>query len=181
MDIDRFVADCVAANEDTDAQAAVNDVLARAVSEPNAVLAALGEPDRAGLRTLLSSPALTILAATWTPQMYLLPHNHLMWANIGIFAGREDNILWERTPDAIEACGAAALFVKDTVMLPENVIHSVTNPLQRFTSGIHIYGGDFFATPRSQWDAETLEEERSDGASIREIFQQENARLGLGK
>jgi len=181
MDIDRFIADCVAANEDTDAQRAVNDVLARAVSEPQAVLAALGEPDRAGLRILLSSPTLTILVATWAPQMNLMPHNHLMWANIGIFAGREDNIFWKRTPGAIAACGAAALFVKDTAMLPDNVVHSVTNPLRRFTGGIHIYGGDFLETPRSQWDPETLEEERSDGASIREMFRQENDRLGLGR
>jgi hypothetical protein len=32
MDIDRFVADCIAANAEADAQNAVNEVLARAVS-----------------------------------------------------------------------------------------------------------------------------------------------------
>jgi predicted metal-dependent enzyme (double-stranded beta helix superfamily) len=179
MDIDRFVADCIAANEETDAQSAVNDVLARAVSTPGAVLAALGHPDRAGHKVLLSSPTLTIFAATWTPQMNLVPHNHLMWANIGIYTGREDNILWERTPDGIKAYGAQALFVKDTAMLPDDVVHSVTNPLQRFTGGIHVYGGDFFDTARSQWHPETLEEQHSDGASIREMFRRENERLGL--
>lgn len=181
MDIDRFVADCVAANDEADAQAAVNEVLARAVSEPNDVLAALGVPDKAGLNVLLRSPTLTIFAATWTPQMNLMPHNHLMWANIGIYTGREDNIFWKRTPDGIKAYGADALFVKDTVMLPEHVVHSVTNPLLRFTGGIHIYGGDFFDTKRSQWNPETLEEEPSDGAVIRGIFQRENERLGLNK
>jgi hypothetical protein len=53
----------------------------------------------------------------------------------------------------------------------------VTNPLPRFTGGIHIYGGDFFATPRSQWNAETLAEEPSDGATIRTLFEHENERL----
>ena len=142
MDIDRFVADCIAANKEADAQAAVNEVLARAVSTPGAVLAALGGPDKAGLNVLLSSPSLTIFAATWTPQMNLMPHDHLMWANIGIYTGREDNIFWKRSPEGIEAYGADALFVKDTAMLPEDALHSVTNPLQRFTGGIHIYGGD---------------------------------------
>jgi len=179
MDIDRFVADCVTANEETDAQAAVNEVLARAVSTPDAVLTALGDPDRAGLNVLLSSPSLTIFAAMWTPQMNLMPHNHLMWANIGIYTGREDNIFWKRTADGIRASGADALFVKDTAMLPEDALHSVTNPLQRFTGGIHIYGGDFFDTTRSQWNPETLEEEPSDGARIREMFRRENERLGL--
>jgi len=51
--------------------------------------------------------------------------------------------------------------------------------LQRFTGGIHIYGGDFFDTTRSQWNPETLEEEPSDGAKIREMFRRENERLGL--
>lgn len=181
MDLDQFVADCIAANEESDAQAAVNEVLARAVSTPDAVLAALGEPSEAGLEVLLSSPRLTIFAAMWTPQMNLMPHNHLMWANIGIYTGREDNIFWERTSDGIKAFGAEALFVKDTAMLPKDVVHSVTNPLLRFTGGIHIYGGDFFDTKRSQWNPETLEEEPSDGAVIRSMFQRENERLGLSK
>jgi predicted metal-dependent enzyme (double-stranded beta helix superfamily) len=181
MDIDRFVADCVAANKEADAQSAVNEVLARAVSAPDAVLTALGSPDKAGLNVLLSSPTLTIFAATWTPQMNLMPHNHLMWANIGIYTGREDNIFWERTSDGIKAFGADALVARDTAMLPEDALHSVTNPLQRFTGGIHIYGGDFFDTTRSQWDPETFEEEPSDGAKIREMFHRENERLGLNK
>ncbi len=181
MDIDRFVDDCIAANRETEAQAAVNEVLARAVSSPGAVLAALGEPQRAGLKVLLSSPSLTIFAASWTPQMNLMPHDHLMWANIGIYTGREDNIFWNRTAGGIEAFGAKALFTKDTAMLPEDALHSVTNPLQRFTGGIHIYGGDFFNTTRSQWNPETLEEEPSDGAVIRSMFERENDRLGLDK
>lgn len=181
MDIERFVEECVAANEETDAQAAVKEVLARAVSTPNAVIAGLGEPVKAGLNVLLSSATLTIFAATWTPQMNLMPHNHLMWANIGIYTGREDNIFWKRSSGGIEAYGAEALFVKDAASLPEDAVHSVTNPLLRFTGGIHIYGGDFFDTTRSQWNPETLEEEPSDGAVIRGIFQRENERLGLNK
>lgn len=181
MDIERFVEDCVAANQEVDAQAAVNEVLARAVSTPGAVTAALGDSRRAGLNVLLKSPTLTIFAATWTPQMNLMPHDHLMWANIGIYAGREDNIFWRRTAEGIKAHGAAALFEKDTAALPEDALHSVTNPLLRFTGGIHIYGGDFFGTTRSQWNPETLEEEPSDGEVIRGIFERENERLGIGK
>ena len=59
-----------------------------------------------------------------------------------------------------------------------SAIHSVTNPLERFTGGINIYGGDFFATTRSQWDPETLEESPSDGAVIRAIFERANERYG---
>ena len=179
MDLERFVEDCIAANSETDAQSAVKEVLARAVSSPNAVLAAVGEPDRAGIIPIHRSETLTIFNARWTPQMNLMPHNHLMWANIGIYIGREDNIFWRESDAGVEAYGAEALFQKDAAALPIDAVHSVTNPLLRFTGGIHIYGGDFFNTTRRQWDPETLQEEPSDGAVIREIFERENERLGL--
>ncbi len=179
MDVDRFVEDCIAANAESDAQGAVLEVIERAVSDPAAVRTALGEPDRAGMAVLHRSESLTIFNAVWTPQMNLMPHDHLMWANIGIYAGREDNIFWRRTENGIEAKGVAALFEKDAAPLRLDAIHSVTNPLLSFTGGIHIYGGDFFDTPRSLWDAETLEEGPSDGEIILDIFNQENERLGL--
>lgn len=178
MDIEQFVDDCIHANRETDPQFAVKEVLARAIYNRADVLAALGEPQQAGIHVLHRSDALTIFSATWTPQMNLMPHNHLMWANIGIYTGREDNILWRRTVSGVRAFGAMALFEGDTAALRTDAIHSVTNPLLRFTGGIHIYGGDFFATTRSQWDPETLEETASDGDVIRGMFARENERLG---
>jgi predicted metal-dependent enzyme (double-stranded beta helix superfamily) len=177
MDIDRFVADCVAANQEGEPQAAVLEVLARALSTPAAVQAAMGDIRQAGITVIHRSKTLTIFNAAWTPQMNLMPHNHRLWADIGIYTGREDNLLWRRTANQIEAFGAKALFEGDTVALPHDVIHSVTNPLLRFTGGIHIYGGDFFDTARSQWNPETLDEEPSDGASIRSMFERENQRM----
>ena len=176
MNLERFIEDCIEANREADAQNAVLSVLERAVRHPRAMLEALGEPTEAGIHVLLQSESLTIFNATWTPQMNLMPHNHLMWANIGIYTGREDNIMWQRTTENIEAFSARALFAGDAAALPVTAIHTVTNPLQRFTGGIHIYGGDFFDTTRSQWNPETLEEEPSDGAAIREIFARENER-----
>ena len=106
-----------------------------------------------------------------------MPHNHRMWALIGIYTGREDNILWRREEGSIRARGVNVMFPGDVAALGPEAIHSVTNPLDRFTGGIHIYGGDFFATPRSQWNQETLAEEPSDGAIIRAMFESENERL----
>lgn len=179
MNIDNFVQDCIDANREDDAQGAVLEVLAKAVSDPGKMLAAVGEPARAGISIVYRSTTLTIFSAAWTPQMNLMPHNHLMWANIGIYTGREDNIFWRDTDDSIEAVGAKALFEGDAASLPVDAIHSVTNPLLLFTGGIHIYGGDFFNTTRSQWDPETLAEEPSDGDVIRGIFERENERLGI--
>lgn len=178
FDRDRFVADCIAAGRERDGQHAVREVLARAVSEPDSVLAGLGPPREAGLDVLHRSPTLTIFAAHWAPRMSLPTHDHRLWALIGIYTGREDNILWRRVDRGVEACGAKVLFAGDVAALPAEAVHCVTNPLPRFTGGLHIYGGDFFGTPRSQWDPETLAEVPSDGATIRALFERENARLG---
>jgi len=177
FDRERFVEECVAASRELEAQAAVREVLAHAVSDSDHVLAGLGTPQRAGLDVLLRSPTLTIFAAHWAPRMSLPAHDHRMWALIGLYTGREDNIFWRRTAGGIEAETAAVLFPGDVKTLPADVVHSVTNPLPRFTGGIHIYGGDFFDMPRSQWSAETLAEEPSDGATILAMFERENERL----
>lgn len=180
FDRERFVEDCVAALADSDPRAAIVEHLRRAVSDPGAVLAGMGEPQEAGLDVLIRSPQLTVFAAKWAPNMTLSPHNHLMWAAIGIYTGREDNLFWKRSEHAARgliAGGAKAMFAGDVAELPADVIHSVTNPLPRFTAGLHIYGGDFFATERSIWNAETLAEEASNGARVQEIFDNENRRL----
>jgi predicted metal-dependent enzyme (double-stranded beta helix superfamily) len=89
-----------------------------------------------------------------------MPHNHLMWAVIGIYTGREDNIFWRRLPGEdggkSEAAGAKSLGQGDVEPLGRDIIHTVTNPLARLTGAVHVYGGDFFAVVRSEWDPLTL-------------------------
>jgi len=174
---ERFVEECVRASREADSQRAVREVLQRAVADADDVLTGLGPPAQAGVDVLHRSPTLTIFAAHWAPRMSLPAHDHRMWALIGLYTGREDNIYWRRTSDRLEAHRAAVLFPGDVATLPADAIHSVTNPLARFTGGIHIYGGDFFHMPRSQWNPETLAEEPSDGATIRDLFERENERL----
>lgn len=177
IEMQKFIEQCIAANKESNPQEAVKEVLAKGVSNPQAMLKAIGEPKEAGLKVFLRSKDLTIFAASWTPQMNLMPHNHHMWANIGIYTGREDNILWERNKESLEAHDVRCLFAGDVATLNTNAIHSVTNPLQRFTGGLHIYGGDFFATERSQWDPDTLIEEPSNGDVIRNIFKKANEQM----
>jgi len=177
IEMQKFIEDCIEANKEANPQEAVKEVLRRGVSDPSTMLNAIGEPKEAGIKIFLRSKELTIFSATWTPQMNLMPHNHLMWANIGIYTGREDNILWEKNKYGLESKTARCLFAGDVATLNANAIHSVTNPLQRFTGGVHIYGGDFFATERSQWDPETLKEEPSNGDVIREIFRKANEQM----
>ncbi len=159
----------------------VREVIARAVSDPSGVVAGLGEPQLAEVQKLYASEELTILNVIWGPGMTIMPHNHLMWAVIGIYSGREDNIFWRRLPGAeggkIEAAGAKSLGPRDAEPLGRDIIHAVINPLPRLTGAIHVYGGDFFAAARSEWDPETLLERPYDVQKNMKLFEAANQRL----
>jgi predicted metal-dependent enzyme (double-stranded beta helix superfamily) len=130
--------------------------------------------------TLHQSEKLTIINLVWGPKMTVMPHDHRMWAVIGVYSGREDNIFWRRLRDAeggkLEAAGAKALSTGDAEPLGHNIIHSVTNPIPRLTGAIHVYGGDFFHAERSEWDPETLREGRFDITKTQRMFEEANAR-----
>ncbi len=179
FDLDRFIEDCRAAIGADPSHKAAREVVARAVADPAGVLSRLGEPKRAEVQTLYHAPELTILNVVWAPRMTIMPHNHLMWAVIGIYTGREDNIFWRRLADEtggrIEAAGAKSLGERDAEPLGRDIIHTVTNPLARLTGAIHVYGGDFFAVSRSEWDPENLLERRYDSEKAMRLFAEANA------
>ena len=179
FELESFIADCKKAVRASDAQSTLREVVARAVSDPARIMKALSEPKRAEMQTLYRAPDLTVLNVIWAPNMNLLPHNHQMWAVIGIYTGREDNIFWRRREDRVEASGAKALCQADTILLGRDIIHSVINPIPRLTGAIHVYGGDFFGVPRSEWDPETLVEQDCDGNKMRRRFEDANSLLAL--
>lgn len=172
FDKERFIQDCIEAVKQ--GQAAVREVVQAAVSDPAGVIAELGEPAHAGIAPLYRNADLTIIDFAWAPCMSLMPHNHQMFAVIGIYSGREDNIFWRRNEEGIEAAGAKSLGVGDVATLGRNVIHSVLNPIGKMTTAIHVYGGDFFdpAEPRSEWDHETLEEKPWDLDKVKTRFRE---------
>src|SRR5438477_2714233 len=179
FDLERFVEECRAAVRADPTHRATREAVARAVSDPAGVVAGLGEPRRAEVQKRYHAPDLTILNVVWGPGMTVRPHNHLRWAVIGIYTGRENNSWWRRLPaDAgarIEAAGAKSLGERETEPLGRDIIHTVTNPLDRLTGAIHVYGGDFFATPRSEWDPETLVEAPFDVQTTMRLFEEANA------
>jgi len=172
FDIDDFVARCRNAVEANDSHMAVQEIVAEAVSDPAGILKGLGEP-RAS-----RSARLTILNIAWPPFMTVYPHNHNMWAVIGVYSGGEDNIFWRRHGDVIEAAGAKSLRVGDAAPLGRDIIHTVTNPVGRISSALQIYGGDFFAAARSEWDPETLREQPFDMARTQKSFRDAAVRSG---
>jgi predicted metal-dependent enzyme (double-stranded beta helix superfamily) len=100
-----------------------------------------------------------------------------MWAVIGVYGGREDNVFYRRTDAGLAELGGKTLETRDVIPLGDQVIHAVSNPLEQITAGIHVYGGDFFATPRSEWDPQTLKERPWDVNHAMRVFEASNERL----
>jgi predicted metal-dependent enzyme (double-stranded beta helix superfamily) len=174
FDVESFIADCRRALDDTDARATIRELKNRTMEDSRGVARALGR-DVGGLNIIHSSADLTVANVIWAPRMVLYPHDHRMWAAIGIYQGTEDNTLYRRGPERIAAAGGRELNDGDVLMLGPDAIHSVQNPLSRFTGAIHVYGGDFVNEPRSQWDPDTLAEQPWDLEQVRRQFAIANA------
>jgi predicted metal-dependent enzyme (double-stranded beta helix superfamily) len=174
FDLDAFLSDCLTAVQTDEPRLAIKEVLERAVSEPGALAEAL-PPERAELVPLHRSPELTVLKLVWAPGMRIDPHDHRMWAAIGIYTGGEDNAFYRRDGSGIVESGGKRLAPEDVVLLGDDVIHSVTNPTSMHTGAIHIYGGDFFDTPRSEWTGEPPQEKPHDVDRLLARFEAANA------
>jgi len=176
FDLDRFIADCRAALSAHLPQTAVRELLAQAMARASDVEQALGTPRKGGFFTLHHSAELTILNVVWTPGMAIYPHDHGMWAVIGLYGGREDNTFYRRGPQGLIVAGGKQLERTDTTLLGETIIHAVANPLRSFTGAIHVYGGDFFGTPRSEWTPDALTERPFDMERARQVYTEANDR-----
>src|SRR5580693_6038890 len=158
IDVEEIVARChTALSEDTPALA-VRDVLAALVSDRSHLEQALGPVSRGGITTLHNSADLTVLHVAWTPGMTLYPHEHRMWAVIGMYGGQEDNAFFRRVPGSLAPVGGRELPAGDVLVLGDDVIHSVANSGREFAVALHVYGGDFFTAERSEWTFGTFEE-----------------------
>lgn len=173
-----LIADLADAVKEATPQLAVRDVLERLLADPGAVVDVL-PCERAELVPLHSGPDFTVLKAIWAPGMNVPPHDHRMWAAIGVYAGREDNAFFRRAGrgGALDSSGGTTLSAGDVGLMGHDAIHSVAAP--RWTGAIHVYGGDFLAQQRSMWVDGV--EEPSDAARAAAIFEAANRSVEISE
>ena len=160
FDKDEFVTECLAAaRSGGGAHHAVKEIVDRTVSNPSAIEAEVGDRTASPMMTIWHrSDELTALHIVWPPGVDLFAHDHNMWAVIGIYGGREDNQFYRRLEDGrIEPHTRKTIRQRDVVMLGSDVVHSVANPTREWTAALHVYGGEFFTTPRTMWSKDTYE------------------------
>jgi predicted metal-dependent enzyme (double-stranded beta helix superfamily) len=176
FDLDDLLTECRAAVGETEPRVAVRETLTRALTRPRDVASAL-RPEDGGITLLHHAPDLTVIHIVWAPGMDLYPHNHHMWAAIGIYAGQEDNTFYRRTgpnESTLTESGGKELAEGDVILLGDDTIHSVANPTDRLTGAIHVYGGDFVNQPRSQWGPGPREERPYDMDELTRQFAEAN-------
>ena len=173
FDVDEFIAGCQAAIAETEPRRAVRELLARTMSTPTAVAEVLA-PSEGGVNLMHHADDLTVVHVVWAPGMHIFPHDHRMWAAIGIYAGQEDNSFFRRDGSGLVESGGKQLAVGDTVLLGDDTIHGVHNPHPRLTGAIHVYGGDFVNEPRSRWGPGPVEERPYDIEEAHRQFAQAN-------
>lgn len=149
----------------------VRDTLAEFLADWGGPPPWIGQMEGGEFSVIHRDDALTIMNIIWPPGIITEPHNHNCWAVIGIYQGREDNLLWARHGDGIKPIGALSLTAGDTHAMACDDIHTAFNPSQSMTGAIHIYEGDFLTTPKREWDPVTHEERPRIMAEAMERFE----------
>jgi predicted metal-dependent enzyme (double-stranded beta helix superfamily) len=166
--IDRFVEQCRDALGSNDPAATVAETLRDALQDPRGVADALKAwRDKGGgeYGAIHRAEDLTILHASVPPGVESPPHEHTMWAVIGVFEGQEDNTFYRLGNRGIEEVGRASISAGDARVLPDDTIHRIANRQATQLQAIHVYGGDLLGTDRRMWDDATGAPRRFDFAA----------------
>ena len=176
LDVDTFLADLHAANAEASPRHAVCEVVARAVSDPEAMSDAFGAMTNGCSKVLFRSAQLLVLHIVWPPELSVEPHEHNLWAVMGVYSGVEDNTFYRRTESGIERAGTVRLEPRGNRIMGRDAIHAVDIPTLAPTGAVHVYGGDLITIARSEFDPVTGEERPFDWKKSDRQFEDANAR-----
>lgn len=98
---------------------------------------------------------LTVFATESRPGSGSAPHDHGMWAVIACLAGREGSRRYRDRDGALTETGIAVLDTGQVHAVPADGIHAVFNCWEEPNVVLHVYGGDFLASPKRVWDPVT--------------------------
>jgi predicted metal-dependent enzyme (double-stranded beta helix superfamily) len=163
--IEEFVNECLTAVMEDRPMMAVKEVVER-VARNRSLEDALTE--KPGVRVFHCSDNLTVAQVVipkGAPRS--LPHDHRMWAVIGIARGKEENEFFRRHEKTLVPSGGRVLDEGGVLAMGDDTIHSVGNPLAHsLSSALHVYGGDLVNVERSMWCAPDWHEEPYDAVKV---------------
>ena len=159
FDLGGFIDACRAASG-PHAPKQVLELMREALADPQALAAAvppLAKGEGVLDTPLFRAPDMTVLNAALRPRLVSIPHDHGMWAVIGIYDGEEENTFFRREGNGLAESNHRTIHAGEAILLGPDVIHAIENPLDRPTLGLHVYGGDLLGHERHMWDPHTGE------------------------
>lgn len=155
-----IIEQCEAALDSANPQAKIEAILLAAAKEPAVVAAIAKRTKFQSLEdlALFRSDHLTLLAGALPAHFSVGPHNHNLWSVVSVCAGQEDNQFYKRDGEGLRQIGSKSIVAPGVLANGVDVIHAIRNPLESPLLMLHAYGGDLFATPRSNWDPVTHKE-----------------------
>ena len=162
MDLATLIEGCKDAVKGNDPTTNVMNVLGEFLRQPNPA-SQLGSVERSTFDVMYRADDLLVLHAFAPPLPSPVdPHNHQMWAVVGVYRGEEKNQLFEVGDDSqLEPTERFSLKPGDLRLLDPSTIHSVQSGPDDYLGAVHVYGGDLIGTPRSMWkngDEQPLDE-----------------------
>jgi predicted metal-dependent enzyme (double-stranded beta helix superfamily) len=180
FDEDQFIADCVAARADSDPVAAIADVVARAVSRPDDVVASVEFPlDPYDDGVIHRSPELLIVKVVFPAKFVTGIHDHRVPAVIGAWGGFEDNLLYRRNDGRLAERGVRRLEPRDVLVMTSEDVHDVHVPGESWTGALHVYLGDIESLERSGWDGPDAPEQTLDVSAMGQLWDELARDTGL--
>ena len=152
FDPDEFVQSCIAALREDDPVGAIRDIVQRAVREPRSVEQTVTIPlDPDDLPLLHQAEDLLIAQAVFPRGYQTGIHGHSVPAIIGVWAGYEDNLLYERVDGGLRARAVERVGAGEVLVLEADGVHDVHTPPTTWSGAIHVYLGDITAIERDFW------------------------------
>jgi predicted metal-dependent enzyme (double-stranded beta helix superfamily) len=168
--LEEFVATCRAAVAGHNPRAAVHEAMTALFARADELAAAIPPfaPDEVatsprgfrlgGEHILHRDDELTVMVLDTLPGVVQPPHDHNMFACIGVFEGAEEQRFWSRTGDGVAPAAGRTLEAGDVLVLGSHAIHAISARGDRAARAIHVYLGDIYDVDRSIFNPETLAE-----------------------
>ena len=158
FDLEAFIEDCRRLVGEPHAARRVLERMREALADPGALARAVPPlPANGGAfdAPLFRSSELTVLNVMLRPGALSGPHDHRMWAVIGIYEGAEQNTFYRRDGEGLVEANRRTVQAGEAMLLGEEVIHAIENAGETQTCGRHVYGGDLLGAERRMWDPAT--------------------------
>lgn len=163
--LDAFVSAARAAARAEDPLSAVDALMVETFADPDALAAAIPTFDTLEVR-LFEDETVSIWHECFLATEILPAHNHAMPAVIGVYRGRERNLLFRPSGAGLARGGSLDLGPGDTHVFGAADVHTVQGLDGAPSFGLHVYLGPLSEVPRLLYAWDTLEPRPMTGANF---------------